>query len=175
MTITIRSATAQDAPVLAHILRELGFFSQVNSETPQGTQARIAKYLQFYDRDDCHSLYVAVGSTGEIVGYGAVHWNYYFSLGGPEGYVSELFVCAGERGKGIGSRLLEAIKAEALARDCSWLTLVNLRHRESYERGFYARRGWLERPEAASFVYVLEWGASPPREEVECSAASSLT
>ena len=133
----------------------------------QSTQARIARYLQFYDRDDCHSLYVAVSATGKVVGYGAVHWSYYLFLAGPEGYVSELFVCAVERGKGIGSRLLEAIKEEALARGGSWLTLINLRHRESYEREFYARRGWQERPEAASFVYLLEQGSSPSREDVE--------
>ena len=167
MTIAIRKATTQDDAALAHILHELEFFSQVNSETPQSTQARIARYLRFYDRDDCHSLYVAVGATGEIVGYGAVHWLTYLFLAGPEGYVSELFVCAAERGKGMGSRLLEAIKEEALARGCSRLTLINLRHRESYERGFYARRGWQERPEAVSFVYVLEQGIRPPREEVE--------
>jgi GNAT superfamily N-acetyltransferase len=165
--VTIRSATAQDAAALAHILRELGFFSQVNSETPQSTRARIARYLQFYDRDDCHSLYVAVNATGKVVGYGAVHWNYYLFLAGPEGYVSELFVCAAERGKGTGSRLLEAIKEEALARGCSRLTLINLRHRESYARGFYARRGWQEHPEAASLVYVLEQRSSPSREELE--------
>ena len=167
MTIAIRKATTQDDAELAYILRELGFFSQVNSETPQSIQARIARYLQFYNRDDCHSLYVAVSATGKVVGYGAVHWNCYLFLAGPEGYVSELFVCAAERGKGIGSRLLEAIKEEGLVRGCSRLTLINLRHRESYERGFYARRGWQERPEAVSFVYVLEQGVRPPRKEVE--------
>ena len=94
MTITIRKATTQDDAELAHILREPGFFSQLNSETPQSTQARIARYLQFYDRDDCHSLYIAVSATGKVVGYGAVHWNYYLFLAGPQGYVLELFVCA---------------------------------------------------------------------------------
>lgn len=167
MTIAIGKATTQDDAELAYILRELGFFSQVNSGTPQSSQARIARCLQFYDRDDYHSLYVAVSATGTVIGYGAVHWNFYLFLAGPEGYVSELFVCAVERGKGIGSRLLEAIKEEALARGGSRLTLINLRHRESYEREFYARRGWQERPEAASFVYLLEQGSSPSREDVE--------
>jgi GNAT superfamily N-acetyltransferase len=141
--------------------------SRKSTARHQSTQARIARYLQFYDRDDCHSLYVAVNATGKVVGYGAVHWNYYLFLARPEGYVSELFVCVAERGKGIGSRLLEAIKEEALARGGSRLTLINLRHRESYERRFYTRRGWQERPEAASLVYVMEQGSSPSREEVE--------
>jgi GNAT superfamily N-acetyltransferase len=167
LNITVRKATARDAPVLAYILRELGIFAQVGNEIPESTQARLAGYLQFYDSDDCHSLYVAVSNTGEIVGYRAVHWNYYLFLVGPEGCVSEQFVCTAERGRSIGSRLLEAIKVEALARGCSRLMLINLRHRESYERGFCARRGWEERPDAASFVYVLEQGSSPSKDEVE--------
>jgi GNAT superfamily N-acetyltransferase len=156
LSITIRRATAQDAAVLADMLRGLNLFAQVSGETPQSTRARVARCLQLFDSDNCHSLYVAVGATGEIVGYGAVHWLHYLFLGGPEGYVSELFVCATERGKGIGSRLLEAIEEEALARDCYRLALINLRHRESYEREFYTKRGWQERSEAANFVYLLE-------------------
>jgi GNAT superfamily N-acetyltransferase len=137
------------------MLRGLDLFAQERGETAQSTETRVASHLQLYDRGNCHCLYVAVAATGEIVSYGAVHWTIYLFLNGPEGYVSELFVCATERGKGIGSRLLERIKAEALDRGCSRLTLINLRHGESYQRGFYARRGWQERPEAASFVYYL--------------------
>jgi len=33
--------------------------------------------------------------------------------------------------------------------------LVNMRHRESYERQFYSKQGWKERAEAANFVYPL--------------------
>ena len=59
------------------------------------------------------------------------------------------------RGQGIGSRLLEAVKAEAKRRGCSRLQLVNFRQRESYQRGFYAKAGWEERPDGASFVLYL--------------------
>lgn len=175
MSITIRKATAQDAPALSRMLRGLELFAQVSSEDPQSTQERVSGYLQLYDRDDCHSLYAALDAAGEIVGYGAVHWLPYLFLAGPSGEVSELFVCAAERGRGIGSRLLDSIRVEALARGCSRLTLVNLRHRESYERGFYAKRGWQERSEAAIFVYPLEQGGGPPAEEAEWCAASSWT
>jgi hypothetical protein len=50
-----------------------------SGETPQNTQARIAKYLRFYDSDDCYSLYVAVGAAGEIVGYGVANRLYRLS------------------------------------------------------------------------------------------------
>jgi hypothetical protein len=63
LSITLRRATDQHAPAIAHVLRELGLFSQVSSETPQSTQARVPSYLRFDDSDDCHSLYFAVGVT----------------------------------------------------------------------------------------------------------------
>jgi GNAT superfamily N-acetyltransferase len=175
LSIAIKKATSQDAPALSHMLRGLELFAQVSSEDPQSTQEQVSRYLQLYDRDDCRSLYVALDAAGEIVGYGAVHWLPYLFLAGPSGEVSELFVCAAERGRGIGSRLLDSIRVEALARGCSRLSLVNLRHRESYGRGFYAKRGWQERPEAVTFVYPLEQGGGPPAEEAECCAVSSLT
>ena len=73
MSIPVRRATAQDAPLLAQMLEDLGLFSQVSGETSQSIQARVVRDLQFHDSDDCHSVYVAVGATGEIVGHGVVH------------------------------------------------------------------------------------------------------
>lgn len=97
--------------------------------------------LQCYHHDDCHSLYVAVDDAGAIVGQVAVHWVAFLFLNRPEAYISGLFVGATERGKGIGSCLPKTIMAEAQDRGCSGLTLINLRHRESWERRFCARRG----------------------------------
>lgn len=37
-------------------------------------------------------------------------------------------------------------------RGCSRIWLVNNRDRDSYLRGFYARQGWQEQPQAARFV-----------------------
>jgi GNAT superfamily N-acetyltransferase len=76
-------------------------------------------------------------------------------LNSPEGYLSELFVRESERGKGVGTRLMEVIKAEARTRGCSRLRLVNSRSRESYWRGFYKELGWEEREGVANFIYRL--------------------
>ncbi|NJR65920.1 MAG: GNAT family N-acetyltransferase [Leptolyngbyaceae cyanobacterium CRU_2_3] len=73
----------------------------------------------------------------------------------PEGYVSELFVHESVRGQGIGTQLLEAVKAEAESRGCSRLLLVNSRSRDSYKRKFYEKQGWQEREDMANFVYRL--------------------
>ena len=73
----------------------------------------------------------------------------------PEGYISELFVRKSARGQGIGTRLLAAVEDEAATRGCSRLRLLNLRNRESYQRGFYRKRGWEEWQDAANFIYSV--------------------
>ena len=74
---------------------------------------------------------------------------------GPEGYISELFVRSNARGQGVGTELLQAVEAEARARGCPRLSLINLRDRESYLRKFYVKAGWEERTVAANFVYRI--------------------
>jgi len=109
--------------------------------------------------DNSHTLYVAEDKEGSLLGYTNVHWLPYLFLAGPEGYVSELFIAQAARGQAVGSRLLQAVKEEARSRGCSRLSLLNMRDRESYQRGFYAKDGWEERPDAANFVFEL------PREQ----------
>jgi hypothetical protein len=47
-------------------------------------------------------------------------------------------------------------KEEAKKRRCSRLSLLNLRNRESYQRGFYKKQGWTEREHVANFVFPLQ-------------------
>jgi GNAT superfamily N-acetyltransferase len=155
MDIQIRKAQMDDVPALADLLRGLGLFSLLSAETLEATQARVARHLALSLADDSHSVYVAESPSGEMVGYGAVHWLAYLILAGPEGYVSELFVRAAGRGLGVGRQLLATIKAEAQRRGCSRLMLLNRRQRESYRRQFYAKQGWEERKDMANFVYSL--------------------
>ena len=156
MDIQIRKATGQDAPVIAELLRTMVLFPHINAQTTPATLDHVSRHLGLCQADDSHSVYVARHSAGEILGYCAVHWLPYLMLPGPEGYVSELFLRESSRGLGIGGQLLETVKAEARARGCSRLMLLNLRDRESYERGFYRKHGWQERPEAINFLLKIE-------------------
>jgi GNAT superfamily N-acetyltransferase len=156
MAILIRKASFADGPAIADLLRSLGLFARIQAEAPQATQERVLRQLTLGTADDSHLVLVAEAPDGAIVGYGAVHWLPYLILTGPEGYVSELFVRDSFRGQGIGSQLLGAIKAEALGRGCARLMLLNMRQRESYQRQFYVKQGWTERPEAANFILQLD-------------------
>jgi len=148
----IRPATSADVPAIAAILRGLGWFAHVNDEPPAGTETRIAEHLRMCLADDSHSVLIAEGAKGAVLGYVAVHWLPYLMLPGPEGYISELFVAESAGGAGLGTKLLEAVKDMAVGRGCSRLMLVNRKTRESYARGFYRKQGWEEREEFANFV-----------------------
>ena len=154
MNIQIRPATLEDVAALTRLLRSLGLFAHLSASI-EISQQRIAHHFALCEADESHSVYVAE-QADEITGYVAVHWLPSLFLAAPEGYISELFVCESARGQGIGTQLLETVRAEAQRRDCSRLTLVNHRDRESYQRKFYEKQGWRERQNVANFVYDLK-------------------
>ncbi|MGO9097391.1 MAG: N-acetyltransferase family protein [Bryobacteraceae bacterium] len=156
MGLHIRRARLEDAPAIAALVRALGWFAHLSAEAEQVGSERVAKHLQLCRADQSHSVYVAEDQAGEVAAYATVHWLPYLFFPGPEGYVSELIVGEAHRGRGIGTQLLEAVRREALERGCCRLMLINKRNRESYQREFYAKRGWIERPAAASFVLPLK-------------------
>ena len=153
--ITIRDAAPEDAPAIDAVLRALGWFTHMDDISPAATQARIGRQIEVRcPPDGDNTLLVAETDARGVVGYLFVHWlpNLIF---GDEGYVSELFVLPEARGQGVGTALLDAVKRLGIARGCVRLTLFNRRERESYQRGFYQKHGWIERDDAALFMYYL--------------------
>ena len=157
MSYLIRSAQVSDAFALADLLREIGYFSWINDTSPELTRDRISTHLSMCLADASHNVYVACPKEEHagILGYVSVHWLPYLLNRGPEGYVSELFIRPSARGQGIGSALLDTAIAEARRRGCDRMRLLNMRHRESYLRGFYKKHGWEEREDAATFQLAL--------------------
>ena len=155
MNVKIRNAELRDTTAIAEILRGLGLFPYLAAETLVQTQTHVREHVKLCLSDNSHSIYVAELPGTGIVGYVAAHWLPYLMLMGPEGYISELFVKAAGRSRGVGGTLLDVVKREAKARGCFRLSLLNLRNRESYERGFYVKQGWQERPDAANFLCLL--------------------
>lgn len=152
MGATIRPAKTEDAEKLSDFVRGLAEFSSVSEEPPETTLERVKQNLLIVTMSDRHTLLVAEDSA-QLVGYCNVHWQPLMSQ--QEGFVSELFVGASRRGQGVGTALLETVKQEARARGCGRLHLENFRTKASYERGYYAKHGWQERPAAASFILDL--------------------
>jgi len=155
MKINIRNVKVEDAEAIAQIIREVGWFEHLKSESIEMTEERVRKHISLCLADNSHSAFVAETEDGKVIGYSSVHYLPYFFLLGPEGYVSELFISAEIRGQGVGTTLLEQIIAEARKRGCARLSLINSRTRESYQRRFYEQHGWKERAEVAAFVLPL--------------------
>lgn len=156
MTFIIRTAQLDDAARLTDLILAIGWFQHYfEGASSEAIQERVRQKLRLNLADDSHTLYVAESAAGQLDAYVAVHWLPYLFLPGPEGYVSELFVRESARGQRLGSQLLAAVKKEAAKRGCTRLSLLNMRSRESYQRGFYGKQGWDERPEAANFILRL--------------------
>jgi len=155
MQFKIYKASMDDAPGIAGVLRELGWFDPINTETETETTERVRRHLRLCLKDDSHSVFVAKSPDGTTFGYASAHWNPYLFLPGLEGYISELFVQPEHRGQGIGTQLLKTIEQEARQRNCYRLMLINNRTRKSYLLGFYGKNGWEERPQMANFILKL--------------------
>lgn len=152
---TVRFAHHTDAAAISELIRGLGMFGRLEAEDASLTAVHVADHLARCLSDESHSVFVAELPGGQLVGYASVHWLPYLFLAGPEGYVSELFVTEPHRGAGVGSELLDTTVDAARSRGCSRLMLAAVRSRESYERGFYQKRGWFERADVANMVYEL--------------------
>ena len=150
----IREIRENDAPGLHEVLVDIGWFKTKNVEEEIYLKSVKEMIRWSVERDD-HLILISE-EGGELTGYTSVHFLPYLFMGKPEGYVGELFVKTAWRGKGFGSELLRRAINEARERGCCCIRLINIRDRESYRRGFYAKQGWQERTDAADFMMKLD-------------------
>jgi GNAT superfamily N-acetyltransferase len=153
--IVIRPMQKADLDAIAALWSELGWMKWIGQSAPEQIESIMAQRLAESQADESHVALVAEDGKGEVLGYTAMHYLPYFMMQGPEAYVSELFVSSDARGKGVGKRLLEHLKGLAKERGCCRMMLFTGRDRESYERGFYKKQDWEERPQIANFVHNL--------------------
>jgi GNAT superfamily N-acetyltransferase len=150
----IRSVEEKDCDQLIDLLNGIGWFTEYFSNPNELLKNKFKAHIKLCLSDNSHSLYVSE-ENNIVSGYASVHWLPYLFLSGPEGYISELFIREKDRGKGIGKSLLDTIKKEAYERGCSRLSLLNGRNRESYNRSFYQKYGFIERDQLSNFILKL--------------------
>ncbi len=157
IVMKIRKANIGDADEMAGILREIGWSERRNSMPIEEVSAPIKELIDHALNDpDGHTIYVAVNDDNKAIGFTNVHWVPFVMLGGIEGYVSDVFVSPGASGLGAGRKLIDAVMEEGRERDAYRLMLTNGREKPSYQRGFYSKAGWTERPKVANFVYYYK-------------------
>jgi GNAT superfamily N-acetyltransferase len=149
--MTIRPAQPFDAQNIAEILYSLEEHPNYRQVALGVLQTRVRDGLE---RVADRTVLVAV-IQNQVLGFVVVHWLYPL-MTQSEGYIGDLFVHASRTGQGLGSALLNAVIQEAKSRGCSRLALSNWRNRISYQRGFYAKHGFQEKPDSARFVLNLQ-------------------
>jgi GNAT superfamily N-acetyltransferase len=96
-------------------------------------------------------------SGGKLVGgaNGYTHWNYFF--------LEHLWISEDQRGKRIGSKIVEKVEAEARSRKCThcWLDTFSFQAAGFYEKLGYSRFGELKDYPLGHkrFFYVKELGS----------------
>ena len=151
MKLNIRIASIADARMIAELLANIDAYPHWKALGADALEVTARKSLEHVHPE---RLTLVAELDDRLIGYGAVYW-LHPAFSAPDGYISELFIRSDASGNGAGTALLEAIKAEAQARACERLTLVNLKDRDSYKRGFYASRGWDEKSNTVRFAFDL--------------------
>lgn len=148
MTARIRSATKDDVPVIADLIRGLARYEKLEHEVVM-TEALLAAGL-FGERPYAEVLLAEDG--GRQVGFALFFPNFSTFLGRPGMYLEDLFVLPDHRGSGIGRMLLAHLARLAVERGCGRLEWAVLDwNREAI--GFYERLG--ARPNSDWTVYRL--------------------
>lgn len=110
----IRSATPNDVPVIAALIRALAEYEKLSDEVVLN-ESKLADHL-FGKRPYAECLIAE--ADGQAVGFALFFHNYSTFLGKPGIYLEDLFVLPEYRGAGHGKGLLKAIGQLAVERDC---------------------------------------------------------
>lgn len=147
MSISIRPATAADAPFLPEIERSAGEaflalpdLAWISSDTVEPVEA-------YLPRIAAGTVWVADDAQDGLVG------SILCELTGDVLHVVELAVALGFQKRGIGRALLGAAVAFARGRGLRAVTLTTFRH-VAWNGPFYARYGFVERTDAAMDAHL---------------------
>jgi len=133
--VRIRPARPDDEAALATLLGELGY-----PATAGELRGRIAELA-----GSAADTVLVAEAGGLVVGMASLHVVPFFNEGRSRGRVTALVVDAGQRGRGVGRRLLAAIEAVAADRGCAAIELTSSATRREAHR-FYLANGYEDVP-----------------------------
>ncbi|MEL6923324.1 MAG: GNAT family N-acetyltransferase [Bacteroidota bacterium] len=110
MSFTLRNAIEADFPAVLELMKEFAVF--------QKTPNRVTNTVELMKEEkDSFNCLVVENEAGTIVAF-CTFFNCYFSWSGKSMYIDDLYVAESQRGKNIGSMLLNHIIDLAKAENC---------------------------------------------------------
>jgi len=166
MPVTIRVATADDAPEVFRLIHELAVYEKLD----RAVRADAAALRAAMEADDprIHVLLAEdrSGTAVRAIGFALYFFTFSTFEGAPTLYLEDVFVEPAERGRGVGTMLLRRLAEAALERGCrrmEWTALDwNTSARCFYENlGAKPMTSWIiHRLEAAGIEAVSRGGDS---------------
>ncbi|HLK39495.1 MAG TPA: GNAT family N-acetyltransferase [Polyangiaceae bacterium] len=141
--VVLRLARAVDLAAVHTLIEELGYDHLEKDAFALGYHAVLA--------DAAQQVWVAE-LEGVVVGLMSLSARPQMRLAGPILSVDELVVSEGARGAGVGRKLIDRAKSEAVRLGARRLELETARGRPSYARRFYPKNGFDEVDSA-----VMRW------------------
>jgi len=136
--LEISQAAVADLPQLVELLGLL--FAQEADFAPDAARQEAGLRL-ILGRPEVGSVYCA-RSQGTVVGMVSLLFTVSTARGGRAAWLEDLVVRPGERGRGVGGRLLRHAIADARALGCTRITLLTDDANEGAQR-FYERAGFV--------------------------------
>jgi ribosomal protein S18 acetylase RimI-like enzyme len=133
--MTMRRAAPADLEALLPLVADFHAHERL-ATTPAGRRAAVARLLREPQRG-C----VVLAETPALVGYGVLVLGYSIEFGGIDAFVDELYVAPAHRGKGLGSRLLDALE-DAARRGGAVAVHLEVDDDNGRAQSLYARRGY---------------------------------
>ena len=142
MDITFRLAELTDIPQLLAFTQAYYAFDGLDYVEEMATKA--LRQLICSEQLGCIWLILLDGTA---VGYAALTFGFSLEVGGRDAFIDELFLIEAARGKGIGTRVMNFLKAEAQKSGLQALHLVVSRDNERAQQvyttaGFQARQNF---------------------------------
>ena len=110
----IRSATPEDVPTIARLIRALAEFEKLSHEVV----LREESLRQHLFGEHRHAEVVLAEDAGHVVGFALFFHTYSTFLAQPSLYLEDLFVLPEHRGRGHGKGLLSHLARLAVERGC---------------------------------------------------------
>jgi GNAT superfamily N-acetyltransferase len=142
----IRTATIDDVPAIARLIRALAEYEKLAHEVVL-EEDRLRQHL-FGPRK--YAEVILAEEAGQVIGFALYFHNYSTFLGRPGIYLEDLFVEPEWRGKGHGKSLLAELARIAIERDCGRLEWAVLDWNEP-SIAFYKSLGALQKDDWTIF------------------------